>query len=69
MNTLIKVERQQTSKTWYETMLSPFKTEQEAWSCIEKYRHYYPTEDQNYRMTKPNGELVFVDHTTVISAL
>jgi len=54
MNPQIKVHRQiPTSGVWYETMLSPFKTEEEAWDYIKKEHHYYPVEDQNYRVTTP----------------
>jgi len=37
--------------SWYECMLSPFATFEEAAQYIEKYRHYYPYEHQNYKIT------------------
>lgn len=60
MKPCIKVERQMTVGTWYEVMLSPFHTEEQAWDYINKYRHRYPVEEQNYRITKPieNSEVV-----------
>jgi hypothetical protein len=36
---------------WYQVMLSPFKTFDKAILYIEKYRHYYPHEHQNYKIT------------------
>jgi hypothetical protein len=36
---------------WYEVMLSPFNSSDEAWSNIEKYRYCYPIEEQTYRVT------------------
>ena len=51
---MIKVHRQiSASGYWNEVMLSPFKTEEEAWDYIKKYHVYYPKEDQNYRITTP----------------
>jgi hypothetical protein len=37
--------------SWYQVMLTPFKTFEEAVLYIEKYRHYYPYEHQNYQIT------------------
>lgn len=37
--------------SWYECMLSPFNTFEEATAYIEKYRNYYPLEYQNYKIT------------------
>lgn len=49
------VERRGTDPNgWYEVMLSPFKTFEECLEYIEKYRHYYPYEHQNYRITYEN---------------
>lgn len=48
------VERQVTpgcDTSWYQVMLAPFKTFDEAVQYIEKYRHYYPHEHQNYKIT------------------
>ena len=36
---------------WYQVMLAPFKTQEECFEYIEKYRNYYPLEHQNYRIT------------------
>lgn len=47
------VERQgtpQDDKSWYEVMLSPFKTIKECLEYIEKYSQYYPSEYQSYRV-------------------
>jgi len=51
---MYKVERKpaETGTKWYEVMLSPFKTNKEAEEYIEKYRHYYPIADQQYRIAK-----------------
>jgi len=47
-----KVERRTSDLNgWYEVMLSPFKTFEECVSYIEKYRHYYPLDQQNYKIT------------------
>lgn len=47
-----KVERKSEGpQAWYEVMLSPFNTLEEATAYIEKYRVYYPVEDQNYKIT------------------
>lgn len=49
-----KVERRSDptkDTSWYECMLSPFKTFEEAVQYIETYRHYYPHEHQNYKIT------------------
>jgi hypothetical protein len=53
-NYIHKVERKpaETLANWYEVMLSPFKTRKEAISYIAKYKCYYPSEDQTYRITK-----------------
>jgi hypothetical protein len=46
------VERRGTDKNgWYQVMLAPFKTFEEAILYIEKYRYYYPPEHQNYKIT------------------
>ena len=37
---------------FYEVMLSPFKTLQEATNYIEKYKQYYPLEDRVYKITE-----------------
>lgn len=39
------------TESWYQVMLAPFKTLDECWEYIEKYRHCYPLEHQNYRIT------------------
>ena len=46
------VERRGTDLNgWYQVMMAPFKTFDECVVYIEKYRHYYPPEHQNYRIT------------------
>jgi hypothetical protein len=55
MSPQIKVHRETIQDCWYEVMLSPFKTEEEAWDYIKKYHRYYPVEDQNYRITTPTN--------------
>jgi hypothetical protein len=37
--------------SWYQVMLSPFKTFEDCMAYIEKYSHYYPSEHQNYKIT------------------
>jgi hypothetical protein len=52
MQSSYKVERMIASTGfWYEVMLSPFNTWEEAANNIEKYRHFYPCEEQNYKIT------------------
>lgn len=49
-----KVERRccpDRDDSWYEVMLSPFESFDQACQYIEKYRHCYPTEHQNYKIT------------------
>lgn len=49
-----KVERQAApgvDTSWYETMLSPFSTFEQALDYIKKYKIYYPKEYQNYKIT------------------
>lgn len=47
-----KVERRGTDeRSWYEVMLSPFKTFDECQQYINKYKDYYPYEHQNYKIT------------------
>jgi hypothetical protein len=51
-STKTKVERQiPSSGVWYEVMLSPFDSEEQAWDYVNKYHHYYPVEEQNYKIT------------------
>lgn len=60
MDTKIEVHRQvPSSGFWYEVLLSPFKTEEEAWDYIKKYHQYYPIEDRNYRITTPTDTQYF----------
>lgn len=48
----IKVERMIASTGfWYEVMLSPFHSWEEVISYIEKYRNFYPSNEQNYKVT------------------
>ena len=49
-----KVERKTTPNmdtSWYECMLSPFASFEEACQYIEKYIQLYPKEHQNYKIT------------------
>lgn len=49
---IVKVERRTSDPNgWYEVMLSPFDSPEEAYKYIEKYRQYYPYDQQNYRIT------------------
>ena len=51
---MYKVERKSDpaiDASWYECMLSPFKTFEETIQYIEKYRNDYPPEHQNYKIT------------------
>jgi hypothetical protein len=53
---IYKVERQIPDSNYYqEVMLSPFETTSEVEAYISKYRHYYPLGEQNYRITKDDG--------------
>jgi len=52
MQSSYKVERMIASTGfWYDVMLSPFNTWEEVIAYIEKYRNYYPKEEQNYKIT------------------
>lgn len=53
-NCIHKVERKPAEPLacWYEVMLSPFNTREQAMSYIAKYKCYYPSADQTYRITK-----------------
>ena len=47
-----KVERQiPDAKTWYEVILSPFETKQQALDYYNKYNVYYPAKHAVYRIT------------------
>jgi hypothetical protein len=47
-----KVERRTSElNSWYEVMLSPFKTFEDCSEYIETFRHYYPLDQQNYKVT------------------
>lgn len=37
--------------SWYETMMSPFKTFEEALEDIKNNSQHYPLEHQNYKIT------------------
>lgn len=54
MNKKYKVERKpaRTEAIYYEVMLSPFNSVQEAQQYIEKYQRFYPIEDRNYRISE-----------------
>jgi hypothetical protein len=53
---IYKVERQIPDSNYYqEVMLSPFETTSEVEAYISKYHHYYPLGEQNYRITKDDG--------------
>jgi hypothetical protein len=57
LDNMFKVERKCTpgnNVSWYEVMLSPFKTFDEATEYIEKHRQYYSLEHQNYKITHQN---------------
>ena len=47
-----KVERRTSDPNgWYEVMLSPFNTFEGCIEYIERYRRYYPLDQQNYKIT------------------
>lgn len=49
---MYKLERKvPSSGSWYETMLSPFKTREEAIASYKKYSPYYPKEHRVFRIT------------------
>lgn len=50
MAKVYKVERRTTNGYWYEVMLSPFLRVRDAGAYIEKYKHYYPINEQVYRV-------------------
>lgn len=57
MSLSFKVERMIASTNfWYEVMLSPFESAAEAMKYIEKYRHFYPREEQMYRITNTSSK-------------
>ena len=45
-----KVQRRKANGYWYDVMLSPFASIKECNAYIEKYKHFYPIEDQVYRI-------------------
>lgn len=51
---MYKVERMssKTPESFYEVMLSPFKTLEETLEYINKYKQYYPIEDRIYKITE-----------------
>lgn len=50
MAKVFKVERKTSSGYWYEVMLSPFLLVRDAGKYIDKYKQYYPPEDQSFRV-------------------
>lgn len=54
MNKKYKVERKpaRVEAVYYEVMLSPFTSLQEAQQYIEKYQRFYPIEERNYKITE-----------------
>jgi hypothetical protein len=49
---MYKLERKESKKcSWYEEMLSPFKTKEEVKTYHEKYSKYYPHTNTKYRLT------------------
>jgi hypothetical protein len=48
---MYKLERKEGNMTWYEVMLSPFKTREEVKAYHAKYSKYYPHTDTMYRVT------------------
>lgn len=61
MAKVYKVERRTSNGYWYEVMLSPFLRVRDAGDYIEKYKHYYPVEEQVYRVL--DAEVVGKDYT------
>lgn len=51
---MFKVERKpaRPEALFYEVMLSPFNTIQEAAAYIDKYKQYYPVEDRVYKISE-----------------
>jgi hypothetical protein len=48
---MYKVERKVSGGTFYEVMLSPFKTHDEASNYYKKYSQYYSPESRIYKFT------------------
>lgn len=48
---MYKVERRGVKCTWYDVMLSPFKTMTGVKEYYAKYSLYYPAEERIYRVT------------------
>lgn len=48
---MFQIERKMAEGSWYEVILSPFKTLKEVESYLQKYSKYYPKEDRVYRVT------------------
>ena len=56
-----KIERQiPGSKAWYEVILSPFETKQQAMDYYIKYNMYYPQDHATYKITS------ILDNKTII---
>lgn len=51
---MYKVERKEDEGTWYEVMLSPFKTKEEVKEYYQKYSKFYPGTKTAYRVTNLN---------------
>jgi hypothetical protein len=48
---MYKLERRENEGTWYEVMVSPFKTKEEIRTYYNKYSKYYPGTKTAYRVT------------------
>lgn len=48
---MYKLERKENVGSWYEVMLSPFKTREEIITYHAKYSKYYPNTGTMYRVT------------------
>lgn len=48
---MYKLERKENVGSWYEVMLSPFKTKEEIKTYHKEYSKYYPNTNTTYRVT------------------
>lgn len=48
---MYKLERKENESSWYQVMLSPFKTREDVKEYHAKYSKYYPNTTTMYRVT------------------
>lgn len=60
---LYKVERlMAATKVWYEVMLSPFNSLADVHAYIDKYKQYYPVNEQKYKISHTDTSEIYIEY-------